>query len=254
MNICLYKVTFCMAFLLILLMQSLAFAMDPSVEDVIKKYYTADLNGAKFSGNTYEATISPLIVWENEQGWDISTVTNKVYILNVEKVSGNEVRTKVRYENIGVASAYEVVEEKSTEDIEFVLGNGCIDESIFYPNDALTLKLHSSGIVKYEDPDDKEYPIYIFFDETLTDEARLKERLKQMTVSAAEIETVLTVWRKARNERDQWKIKSPIFQPHVSPKAIITHFKTLIRNTPAESNARIKELEKIIQKLEALTY
>lgn len=247
------KKTFYIASILIIFMQNFTFAMEQTPEDVVKKYYTVDLNGAKLSMDTYEAIISPLIAWENEQGWDIAFVARKAYINNVEKINDNEVHIKVCYENAGVLSGDEVIEDEFVEEIELVLGRSVIDESVLYPNDALIKKLYSGKIIRYKNPESKDYPCYIFFDETINTDLQLKERLVQTGISANEIEMVLTLWRKTMMEKKQWEIIRPIFPPHVSPEALITHFKALLRNTQKES-ARIEKLTKTIKILEDLIH
>jgi len=253
MKIYLYKKTFCTAVFLLLFICTFAFAAEDSPEEVVKKYYTADLNGGKLAGDAVGAdVIRSITAWENEAGWDMFYITKKVYITNIEKVKENEVHVKVHYENVVDTNVEAVVKDSPTEDIDFVLGKGCIDDSIFYPNETLTLKLYDGKIIKRENPQNKDYPFYMFFDETITNENQLKERLNPLGINAEEVKMVLTVWRKAMKEKNQWKIKRPIFQSHASPKAIITNYKELLKDTPKEDKTRIEELTKIIEELEKI--
>lgn len=106
-------------------------------EDIVKKYYVADLEGARLNTTTYKTLIHPLIIWEHEPGWDFSFITKKAYISNIEKLN-NKISIEVRYENIGFLNGDDLIEIDFTEIVIFSLINEReqwkIQEPIFPPH------------------------------------------------------------------------------------------------------------------------
>jgi hypothetical protein len=111
--------------------------------EVVKKYYTADLEGARINGGRYKARITPLITWKQEPGWDTAFVTKKVYISKSEKTKGGKAIVEVRYENAGILGGgigedASLLEIKFTEVVIFILvqqgGKWKIQEPIIYPH------------------------------------------------------------------------------------------------------------------------
>ena len=97
-----------------------------ATQDVVRRYYTRDLEGARLSGDTYKARIAPLITWKDEPGWDTVFVTQKVYISRSEKIAGSRAAIEVRYENIGIISGgggwgADFLEIRFTQVVEFIV-------------------------------------------------------------------------------------------------------------------------------------
>ncbi len=158
--------------LLLLGLNHLAFAVDDSPQEVVKRYYTADMNGVRLSGQTYKS-IKPLVSWEHEPGWDYAFITNEVKIYNAQKISNNEVIVEVRYHIIGIWGGDSFSEYDFNEVIDF---------------------------------------------------------------------TVV-------HDGKKWKIKKPIFPPHISPTAAIKHLEELIRTEGAEDKSRSSNLKHTIERL-----
>lgn len=148
------------------------FAAEESPQDVVKKYFTADLNGVRLSGQTYK-TIKPLIVWEHEPGWDFAFITDDVKIYNMQKISNTEVSVEVRYRIVGILSGDDLSEYYFKEVIDFVV----------------------------------------------------------------------------TREGARWKIKKPIFPPHISSVAAVKQIEELIRTEGAEDRNRASKLKNTLERL-----
>ncbi len=149
-----------------------AFTEEASPQDVVKKYYTEDLNGARLSGETYK-NIKPLVTWEQEPGWDHAFIADQVKIHNARKISKTEALFEVRYHVIGVVEGDNLLEYDFIEVIDFIL-------------------------------------IY---------------------------------------EEEKWKIKKPIFPPHILPSTAIRYLEELIRSEGTEDKIRSKNLRHTIERL-----
>jgi hypothetical protein len=134
---------FCTIILFTLFLSDEVIRAEMGPQEVVKKYYSADLGGARLSGDTYKANISPLITWKEEPGWDIVFVTKRVYISKTQKTAGGKTSIEVRYDNIGIlgggfgkdANFFEI---EFTEVITFILvqhgTKWLIKEPVFYPH------------------------------------------------------------------------------------------------------------------------
>ncbi|MCE5311748.1 MAG: hypothetical protein LLF86_01195 [Nitrospiraceae bacterium] len=106
-------------------------------EEVVKKYYTVDLEGARVDGKSYKALVRPLIIWENEPGWDFVFITKKAYISSIKK-DANKASIEVRYENAGFRNGEDVLSVDFIEVVSFTLiqkgGKWKIQAPLFYPH------------------------------------------------------------------------------------------------------------------------
>ena len=120
-----------------------AIGADTGPIEVVKKYYTADLEGARINGGRYKARMTPLITWKQEPGWDTAFVTKKVYISKSEKTTGGKAIIEVRYDNVGIlvggmGADASLLEIKFTEVVIFILvqqgTKWKIQEPVIYPH------------------------------------------------------------------------------------------------------------------------
>jgi len=144
-------------------------------EDIVKKYYTADINGARLSSNTYNI-VKPLILWENEPGWDIIFITRNAVITGKKVIHNNEIHIEARYHIIGIIAGEQILDLEFFEVINFIL-------------------------VKKD---------------------------------------------------NTWKIKQPIFYPHVSPMSAKKHFEKLNQFNTNKDNSTLNNYKKIIKCLKDL--
>ena len=146
-------------FVLLIFGWSNVFAAEESPQDVVKKYYSADLNGVRLSGKTYKA-IKPLIAWEHEPGWDYAFITDDVKIYNTQKISNTEVSVEVRYHIIGILGGDSLSEYDFSEVIDFVLSQDGkkwrIKKPIFPPHISSSSAIKQiEGLIRSEKTEDK---------------------------------------------------------------------------------------------------
>ncbi len=132
------KGIFNLVFMLILFLYNVALGDGNRPEDIVKKYYMADLDGARLTTEGYKA-IKPLITWEDEPGWDEVFITKKAYISKIEKLSNNKLSIEVRYEILGdLEGADNLCRLVLVEVINFILikenGQWKINSPIFPPH------------------------------------------------------------------------------------------------------------------------
>jgi hypothetical protein len=145
----------CISFLFfIFLTESInyVYAAEMRPAEIVKKYYIADLNGVRLSGNTY-STIKHLILWENEPGWDSMFIANEVRIYGTKIISDTETHIEVRYHIIGILAGDMLHAFDFTEVINFILvkkgEQWKIKGPIFLPHVALSsAKKHIEKLVQ----------------------------------------------------------------------------------------------------------
>ncbi len=133
-----YKVLFIIIFLVVSPCK-IAIGTNNNPEDIVKKHYQADLDGARLSSSGFKSQISPLVTWEDEPGWDEVFITKKADISKIERLSNNKVFIEVRYEILGNLGGNDnLCILDLTEVIEFILikekGRWKINEPIFPPH------------------------------------------------------------------------------------------------------------------------
>ena len=165
------KIFYIIFFSLFFVRLNIAFAVEGSPQDIVKKYYTADLNGVRLSGQTYE-NIKPLITWEHEPGWDTEFITDEVKIYST-KLNNDEALVEVRYHIIGIFSGENLLKYDFNEVIDFIL----------------------------------------------------------------------------IREGKEWKIKKPIFPPHVLPSTAIRHLEYLIRIEGTRDTSKVEKIKHNIERL-----
>jgi len=94
-SLCFFLVLCC------LLRSSITFAMEDTPQDIVKKYYVLDLQGARL-GLQADGDINQLSAWEYEPGWDYSFIVDSITLYNTKKISETESSVEVKYKTIGI--------------------------------------------------------------------------------------------------------------------------------------------------------
>jgi len=113
-------------------------------QDVVKEFLAADLEGARcgLQPGAYKIRIAPLVMWEDEPGWDTAFVTKEAYISKIERFN-DMAKVEVRYENVGILSGglgwdVEYLGIRFTEVVNFVVvkepSGWRIKEPVFPPH------------------------------------------------------------------------------------------------------------------------
>ena len=106
--------------IIILTLSSYSIGNDSTPDSVIKKYYQADLEGARLSADGYKI-IKPLITWEHEPGWDLVFITKNAKISKIEQLRRDETDVTVIYDVIGILSGDDLLEIEFTQLVTFIL-------------------------------------------------------------------------------------------------------------------------------------
>lgn len=155
----------------VFLLNGICFANEPS--DIVKQFYTADLKGARLSGDRY-IEVDKYILWEDEPGWDSALIVDKVNICRAKFINKDECLVEVRYHVIGTDAGGDSFSSADyTEVINFL-------------------------VVK---------------------------------------------------QNNSWKIKQPVFLPHISPETAIEHTQSLLEASLDNDKERIPDLQRTIEVL-----
>jgi len=145
-------VLFLMVVTLTLSSYSISYGNDSTPDSVIKKYYQADLEGARLSAEGYK-TIKPLIAWEHEPGWDLVFITKNAKISKVEQLRKDETYATVIYDVIGILNGDDLLEIEFTQVVTFILiktnAQWKIKQPVIFPHvSPLALSKHIEKVLK----------------------------------------------------------------------------------------------------------
>lgn len=158
--------------LVIVVPSKISFAESNTPQDIVRKYYTKDLQGVRLSGDTY-GEIESLITWKHEPGWDHAFIVNEISIRDSKEISKDDTLIEVKYHIIGIMDGHDLL------------------EFIFYE------------VIDFE----------------------------------------------VTRDQGEWKIKNPIFPPHISVKSAIKHFEELSSKITDEDR---KTINRTIERLREL--
>ncbi|MCM2357751.1 MAG: hypothetical protein NDI77_06355 [Geobacteraceae bacterium] len=112
---------YCICLLIFLLLNTgIAIGSTEIPAEIVKRYCSADLNGARLSSNAYNA-VRPLVYWNDEPGWDHSFVISGFDVIKSKKTTNGEVIVEVTYNVIAILNGDELLTYNFVELVDFVL-------------------------------------------------------------------------------------------------------------------------------------
>jgi len=147
-----FRVLISVVILFIVTWFSPLYGNDNTPDSVVKKYYQADLDGARLSAEGYRK-IKPLILWEHEPGWDLVFVTKGARIDKTGQLRTGEIYVTVFYEVLGILTGDELLEIEFTQVVTFNLikknGQWKIKQPVIFPHvSQLALSKHMEDVLK----------------------------------------------------------------------------------------------------------